>query len=329
MSKRNIGIRGLGYHVPSRVLSNKDLEAMVDTSDEWIMDRTGIRERRIVEEGRTTSDPGAAAGLRAAADAGLTLDDIDLVICATFSGDYICPPTSCIIQHKMGFNRPVAAFDIGVACTGFISGAQVAAAMLETTGYRNALVIGAESCSRFMDYTDRSVCVLFGDGAGAAVIGDVPAPSGFLGHSMGADGTGSQLIIIPAGGAALPTTHEALDQRKQYVKVEGRAVFKFAVKVLGEAVDAALDRAGLKPDDIDLLIPHQANIRIIDAAAERYKIPKERVMCNVDRYGNTSAASVPIALAEAKESGRMKRGDVVAMVAFGAGLTYGATILRW
>lgn len=315
--------------MPDRVLSNKDLEEMVNTNDEWIMDRTGIRERRILADGQNASDIGAEAGRRAIANAGLTLDDIDLVIAATFSGDYSCPPTSCVIHQKIGFARPIPAFDVNAACTGFISGMQAAEGMMNNLDMRNALIIGTEACSRFMDYTDRSVCILFGDGAGAAVIGDVEKPSGFLGHSMGADGAGSMLIRIESGGSAIPVSHESIDARQQYVKVEGREVFKFAVKVLGEAVDQALERAGMTADDIDFLVPHQANIRIIDAAAKRYNIPKERVICNVDRYGNTSAASVPIALAEAAEKGILKKGQVIAVVAFGAGLTYGATVFRW
>ncbi|MDX2177269.1 MAG: beta-ketoacyl-ACP synthase III [Candidatus Sumerlaeia bacterium] len=325
---RNIGIKGVGYCVPDKVLSNADLEKLVDTNDEWIVERTGIRERRVLSEGENCSTIGAEAARRALAHAGMTIDDIDLIVCATFSPDYLCPATACVIHSLLKPSKHIPAFDVNGACTGFIMALQVAQGMMTTMGYKNVLVIGAEACTRFIDYSNRSVCILFGDGAGAAVIGDVEAPAGFLGHSAHADSTGVHLISIDAGGSACPISQKAVDERLGFIQVEGREVYKFAVKVLGTAVDQALANAGMTPDQIDFLIPHQANIRIIDAAAKRYNMPMERVVCNVERFGNTSAASVPIALAEAWEQGRIKPGMVLAMVAFGGGLTYGSTIVR-
>lgn len=324
-----VGILGVGYHMPDEVITNDDLSKLVDTTDEWILERTGIRERRRVAPGETTSMIGAKAARKAIANAGLAIDDIDAILVATFSPDYLCPNTASLIQRELEPARPIPALDMDAACSGFIYALTMAEGMIRTLGYRNVLVVGAESLTRFVDYTDRTTCILFGDGAGAAVVGRVEAPRGFLGHYLGADGKGARLIRVECGGSARPSTAERLAAHEQYLKVEGKEVFKFAVKVLGEAVDKALEAAGMKPTEIDLLIPHQANHRIIDAAAKRYNMPLERVMSNVDKYGNTSAASVPIAMAEAWEQGRIRPGMVLAIVAFGGGLTYGASILRW
>ncbi len=322
-----IGILGMGMAVPERVVTNHDLEKLVDTSDEWITTRTGIKERRYAAEGEGSSEWGSKAALAAIKDAGMDPKDIDLIVCCTFTPDSNCPSTACHIQKKIGAAK-CAALDVNAACTGFIYGVTVAKSLIQTGVKRNAVVVGVDLLSRFMDYQDRGTCVLFGDGAGAVVIGPVEAPRGFLGEFLGADGQGEDLISMEAGGSALPASEQTVRERKHYLRMKGSEVFKFAVKIMGEAVDEALARAGLTADQIDLLIPHQANIRIIESAAKRYKLEDSRVMVNVNRYGNTSAASVPIALCEAREQGRIGPGKVAALVAFGAGLTWGATIVR-
>lgn len=325
---RAAGILGLGVCVPDNVVTNQDLAAKVETSDEWITTRTGIKERRIAPPEIATSDLAAEAGRRALAAAGLQPTDLDLIITATFTPDMICPSAACMVAEKLGTTR-AGAMDLNAACTGFIYGLTIAKSLILTGVVRHVLVVGVETMSRYVDWSDRTTCVLFGDGAGAAVVGPVEPPRGILSEFISADGCGSRLIHVPAGGSAMPPTAETVRDKKHFIQMEGKEVFRFATKIMGEACDKALERAGLTADQIDLLVPHQANIRIIDYAAKRYGLTGDRVMVNIDRYGNTSAASIPIALFEAQQQGRIAPGKIVALVAFGAGLTWGANIIRW
>lgn len=320
------GILGVGSCVPERVLTNFDLEKMVDTSDEWISTRTGIKERRIADESKATSDYAAGAARRALERAGVDALELDLVIVATVTPDMFFPSTACLVQEMIGATR-AAAFDLSAGCSGFVYALDVAARGIEAGAYRNVLVVGADLLSRVTDYTDRSTCVLFGDGAGAVVLGAVDE-GGILSTYLGADGSGGEKLCIPAGGSRLPAA-KATDRGQHFIHMEGNEVFKFAVRIMPEAAQEAMRRAGVAPADVDLFIPHQANVRIIDAAAKRLGIESERVFVNVDRYGNTSAASIPIALDEAVGSGRVKAGDILVLVGFGAGLTWGAAALQW
>ncbi len=325
---QSVGIVAASAFAPSQILTNFDLEKIVDTSDEWIRTRSGISSRHIADANTATSDLAAAAGRKALAIAGITPEELDLIIVATITPDMILPSTACIVQRLLGASR-AAAFDLSAACTGFIYALNVASAQITTGMFRNALVIGAETLSKFTDYTDRSTCVLLGDGAGAAVLREVPAGRGFQSFYLRADGTGYELLQTPAGGSRRPATAETVANREHYIRMSGNEVFKFAVRVMEEAVGAALERAGLTTDDVTFIIPHQANIRIIDNAVKRLAIPAEKWVSNIDHYGNTSAASIPIALAELAESGRLHEGDVLVFVGFGGGLTWGATVLRW
>ncbi len=327
-SEKSVGILGIGSYVPKKILTNKDLEKIVDTTDEWISDRTGIKERHIVSEGENTSDLATWAAERALMDAHLTADDIDLVIVATATPDMFFPSTACLVQNNLKASK-AAAYDLSAGCSGFMYSIATASQFIKTGLYKYVLVIGAESLSRFMDFTDRNTCVLFGDGAGAVVLGEVPEGHGILGVNLGSDGSGGSLLSLPAGGTRIPATEETVKQRLHYIHMEGNEVFKFAVKVMGEASVKALEQAGLQASDVDWLIPHQANIRIIQSAAKRLKMPMEKVIVNVDRYGNTSSASIPIALEEAIHDGRIKSGQVVSMVGFGAGLTWASAVMRW
>lgn len=325
---RAVGIIGIGSYVPNKVLTNKDLEKIVETSDEWIVDRTGIKERHVVEPGIATSDLATHAAEKALQDAGINADEIDLIIVATATPDMIFPSTACLVQDKIKASN-AAAFDLAAGCSGFAYGLVVGSQFIKTGLYKKVLVIGAETLSTILDWTDRNTCVLFGDGAGAAVLGEVPAGYGILGVDIGADGSGGELLKIPAGGSRLPATNETISQRMHYIQMSGNDVFKFAVKVMGEAAVKALENSGLSNSDVDCLIPHQANIRIIQSAAKRLKLPMEKVIVNVDKYGNTSAASIPIALNEAVDSGKIKNGDVVVLVGFGAGLTWASCVIKW
>jgi 3-oxoacyl-[acyl-carrier-protein] synthase-3 len=309
-------------------MTNKDLEKIVDTEDAWIVDRTGIRERRIAGEGVATSDLAAQAAEKALADAGLTAADIDLIIVATATPDMPFPSTACLVQDKIKASK-AAAFDLSAGCSGFVYGLVTGAQFIKTGLYKHVLVIGAETLSRILDWSDRNTCVLFGDGAGAAVLGEVPAGYGLLGAELGADGSGGELLKLPAGGSRLPASLDTLSNSMHYVHMNGNEVFKFAIKVMGEAAVKALEHAGLSSRDVDCLVPHQANIRIIQSAAKRLKLPMEKVVVNVDRYGNTSAASIPIALDEAVHDGRIKHGDTIVLVGFGAGLTWASAVIKW
>ncbi len=323
---QSVGVLGLGVSVPERVLTNADLEKMVDTTDEWIISRTGIRERRIIEEGRAPSELGIEASWKALEEAGLSPTDIDTVIYCTFTPDYPMPPSACILQGKMGI-PPCLAYDLNAACSGFIFGLQNAYGLVKSGVAKRVLVVGADCNSRFTDYKDRGTCVLFGDGAGAVVVGEVEEGRGILGNCAGTDGTGAFLIHQMSGGAVNPPSADNVED--QYIRMNGREVYKFAVGVFGPAVEQALDKAGLKIEEVDLLVPHQANIRIIESAMQRFGFSPENVVINIGEYGNTSAASIPLGLDTARQQGKLTAGTVCVLVAFGAGLTYGATVLRW
>ena len=327
-TEKAVGIIGIGSFVPEKILTNKDLEKIVDTNDEWISERTGIKVRHIVAEGENTSDIAAKAAERALKDAGLTADDIDLIVVATATPDMLFPATACLVQNKLKAGK-AAAYDLAAGCSGFMYAIVTASQFIKTGLYKHVLVIGAESLSRILDWTDRNTCVLFGDGAGAVVLGEVPEGYGILGSNLGADGSGGDLLCLPAGGTSRPATEETVRERLHFVHMAGNEVFKFAVKVMGEAALNALEHAKIDTSEVDWLIPHQANIRIIQSAAKRLKMPMEKVIVNVDRYGNTSSASIPIALEEAIHDGRIKSGQVITMVGFGAGLTWASAVMRW
>lgn len=324
---RKAGIWGVGKVVPERVMTNADLEKIVETSDAWITERTGIKERRIADKAQATSDLAAQAGALALADAGVDAGDLDLIVVATITPDMLFPATACLVQAKLGATA-AAAYDLSAGCSGFIYALDMATRAVESGAYQRVLVIGADILSRITDWTDRSTCVLFGDGAGACVVGPV-SNDGVLATYLGADGTGGDKLRLPAGGSRLPLTEDVLQNKLQYIQMTGNEVFKFAVRIMGEAAQEVLSRAGLQADDIELFIPHQANIRIIDAAARRLGLPPEKVFINVHKYGNTSAASVPIAIAEAVEERRVRPGNHIVLVGFGAGLTWGAAVMEW
>jgi 3-oxoacyl-[acyl-carrier-protein] synthase III len=330
MPNRSTVILGTGSYAPDRILTNEDLAKMVDTSDEWIRARSGIRERRIASAEQATSDLALLAGQRALDDAGAKASDIDLLIVATITPDLPMPATACFVQHKLGIPTTAACFDVNAACSGFIYGLDVACAMIASGRYKKALVIGAEKLSSIVDWQDRGTCLLFGDGAGAAVVGtSAKAGAGLIGTRLGALGEDTDLLNIPAGGSRVPTSAETVARRDHFIKMKGKEVFKLAVRVMEEAARDILEQHGLAAHQIGLVIPHQANLRIIDAIAQYLELPVERFFVNVDRYGNTSAASIPIALDEARKAGRIKEGDLTLLVAFGAGLTYGSALIRW
>ncbi|SFS51580.1 beta-ketoacyl-ACP synthase III [Marininema halotolerans] len=325
---RSVGIIGTGSYLPDRVLTNADLEKMVDTSDEWIVSRTGIRERRIASEDQASSDLAVEAAQRALDAAGITAEQLDLIVVGTVTPDMTFPATACLVQDRLGAKK-AATFDVSAACTGFIYGVSVAAQFIKTGVYEHALVIGVDCLSRITNYTDRNTCVLFGDGAGATVLGPVEDGEGFLSFELGGDGAGGHLLKQEGGGSRTPASEETVANNMHTISMNGREVFKFAVRVIGASSEAALGKAGLGKEDIDHLIPHQANMRIIDAAVDRLGISKERVVVNLDRCGNMSSASVPVALDQAVQEGRIHRGDTVVLVGFGGGMTWGATVVKW
>jgi len=324
---RKATITGLGKYVPPKVLTNKDLEKIVDTNDEWITSRTGIKERHIVEDDVSTSDIAYEAALEALEDSGLNAEDIDLIIVATVTPDMSFPATACLIQEKIGADK-AAAFDLEAGCSGFVYSLSVAAQFIETGVYQNALVIGAETLSKITDWEDRGTCVLFGDGAGAAIL-QATEKGGMLAFDLGADGSGGKSLYLPAGGSLKPSSTQSIEEKEHYIKMEGNQVFKFAVKIMGQASVNVLEKAGINPKDVDLLVPHQANTRIINAAANRLNLGEDKVFINLPKYGNTSSASIPIALYEARESGLVKDGNTIVLVAFGAGLTWASTVIEW
>lgn len=321
-------IIGWGMAVPERIMTNHELATIVDTSDEWIRTRTGIQQRHVAGAGETTATLGTAAALQALHNAGLGADDIELVICATTSPDHLFPSTACLIQHAIGARR-AAAFDVAAACSGFVYGLTVATQFIRAGSARRVLVLGADTLTRFLDWTDRSTCVLFGDGAGAVVLEASGTPAGLLDVELGSDGSGAELLMIPAGGSRQPLTPANVGTAAQFIQMAGREVYRFGVRVMVESTGAVLRKAGLTVADLDLFVPHQANLRIIQSAVDQLGLLPSQVMTNVDRYGNTSAASIPIALCEASHTGRLKPGDSVAICGMGGGLTWGAGLVRW
>jgi 3-oxoacyl-[acyl-carrier-protein] synthase-3 len=328
---RRVKIDALATFVPPRLLTNADLERMVETTDEWILQRTGIRERHVVDEGVATSDLAAEAAREAIAKAGLQPDQIDLIIVGTTTPDTIFPSTACLVQAKIGATKAWG-FDLGAACSGFTYSLATAAQFIATGTANHALVIGADVMSSIIDYTDRTTCVLFGDGAGACVLGPAdpdPAAGGIIDFAAEVDGTGGPALCMPAGGSLKPASHETVDQRLHYVHQDGQTVFKFAVRKTEEICRRLLERNGLKPGDIDLLVSHQANRRIIQLASEKLGIDPARVVINIERFGNTTAATIPLALADAIKDGRLRPGHRVMLTSVGAGFTVGAVLLRW
>ena len=326
--KRTVSVVGTGSYTPDRVLSNQDLERIVETSDEWILTRTGIRERRFAADNEYTSDLAARAAAAALENAGLTAADLDLIIVATVSPDMMFPATACFVQNRLGANR-AACFDLSAACSGFLYAMEVGRQFVSSGAYETVLVIGADKLSALVDWTDRNTCVLFGDGAGAAVLQARDASHGIIATHMGADGSFDSILSMPGGGTRCPITAENAHLRLNTIKMAGKEVFKQAVTAMLNAAHAALRQAGLGIEDIACVIPHQANQRIIEAIADRLKVPMDRVFVNLDRYGNTSAAAVAIALDEANRTGRIRRGDYVLLVVFGGGLTWASSVIQW
>ncbi len=323
----NPGILGLGTYVPEKVLSNHDIEKLVETSDEWITERTGIKERRIAEKERV-SQLGAKAALKAIKDARINSSDIDCIVLASASPEYIFPATACLVQKELDLEG-IPAFDVQAVCTGFNYALTVASALIKAGLYRNILVIGAEKMSAFVDWSDRTTCILFGDGAGAVVLGKVEEGFGVISSVLGADGRGNELLYIPAGGSALPASFETVSKGEHFIKMNGREVFKWAVRVLTEVTKKVISEEGLKIEDIDYFIFHQANKRIIDAVSKSLNIPPEKMVVNIDRVGNTSTASILLALEDLRRERSLNKGDLLLFASFGAGLTWGANIVRW
>ncbi len=325
---KRAGIIGTGSCLPNRVMSNQEFEEIIDTNDEWIRSHTGICERRIADSNTAASDLSAEAALKALDNAGLMPGDIDLIIVATVTPDMMFPSTACIVQEKIGAVN-AAAFDLEAACSGFLYGLAVAENFIATGFYKNILVIGAETLSKIADFSDRNTCVLFGDGAGAAVVSEVPEQYGILSSCLGADGSSGDLLKLPAGGSRIPASAESIRDGLHYIKMDGGKVYRFAAKAMAEAAEVALAKCGLLKEDINYMIPHQANIRIIESAVKRLKISEDKVYINIDKYGNMSAASIAVALDEASRKGLLKDGDAIVLVAFGGGLTWGSAVIRW
>ena len=324
---RYSAITGWGKYAPATILTNADLERMVETSDEWITARTGIKQRHVAAAGESAASFSIAAAREALERAGIEGQDLGLIIIATVSQDYKFPATANLVQHALG--AQCGAFDMQAACSGFLYALSVAHQFIVTGSIKHALVVGVELLSQVVDYNDRGTCVLFGDGAGAVVLSASDEPGGLLGFTLGSDGAKPELLYVPAGGSKEPMTEEGLRAGRQYVKMQGGEVFKFATRIMGTAMEEALAQAGMTAEDMDLFIPHQANLRIIEAASKRLGLPSEKVFVNIQNYGNTSAAAVPIALCEAIEQGRVQQGQHVGMVAFGAGLTWAAAVVKW
>lgn len=325
-----VRIAGIGRYAPAGVLTNRDLERLVDTTDEWIVQRTGMRRRHIAAPEQATSDIAVPAALAALDAAGKSASDIDVIIVATATPDYLFPATACLVANRLGLPG-TPAFDISIACSGFVYSMTTAASLIRSGMYKTALVIGAETLSKIVDYSDRGTCVLFGDGAGAAVL-ERSDENCFLGASLGADGADPTVLYLPGGGSRTPYSSlngEFNAQRLGFVHMQGQSVFKVAVNMMAASTTAALAQAGLSPDDVDFIVPHQANSRIIDATVKMLKLPPEKCVVNIEEYGNTSSASIPLALADAVEAGRVKDGNIVVLVAFGGGLSWGANVWRW
>ncbi len=326
MNKFNVKILATGSYVPEKILTNSDLEKMVDTSDQWITERTGIKERRIIGKNQNLSDLAFEASKKAIEKSKISINDIDIIIVATVSGDMPFPATACTLQKKLGSNA--VAFDISAACSGFMYGLSIAKSFIESGAYKTVLLVGGEVLTRITDWTDRNTCVLFGDGAGAMVLQASETEKDVLSVHLGADGTYTNLLNMPAGGTAMPTTHETVENKLHYIKMSGKEVFKIAVVKMAEAARKALELSGKKDEDIALYIPHQANLRIIEAVGKKLGVAKEKIYVNVHKYGNMSAATTIIALDEAISSGAAKKGDIITVMAFGGGLTWGAAVLK-
>lgn len=325
---QNAGIIGMGHAYPSGVLTNADLEKIVETSDEWITSRTGIKQRHKAAAGEYTSQFGTLAAQRALENAGLQPEDIDVIVCATTTPDQIMPSTGALIQAQLGAHN-AAGMDIFAACSGFLYGITMVESMIRTGQVRNAIVIGAEVLTKYVDYTDRSTCVIFGDGAGAAVLAPVEAGKGILATKIRSDGRYEEALYAPGGGTKLGTTYKTIDNRDHFFKMKGNELFKVAVRSMAEISAEMLGKAGYSVDDVDLVVPHQANQRITDAVAGRLGVPEEKVYSNIAEHGNTSSASIPIALDECLQTGKIKTGDLVLLTAFGGGATWGATVIRF
>lgn len=325
---KSVGIIGTGMYVPERVMTNFDLEKIVETSDEWIKSRTGISERRIAGENEACSDLAVKAAERALADAGVKAEEIDLVIVATITPDFAFPATAALVQHKIGAVN-AGAFDLEAACTGLVYAMTVGANFIATGMYKKVLVIGSEALSKIMDWEDRNTCVLFGDGASAVVLGEVEKGDGILSYHLAADGSGGEFLDMPAGGSRNPASEESVRNKQHFLRMKGQDVFKFAVTVLPETVLKTLDKAGVTTDKIKMIVPHQANYRIIGSAAKRLSVDVDKFYMNMDRFGNTSSASIGIALDEAVKAGKIVKGDYIVLVGFGAGLTYGSCLVKW
>ncbi len=326
---RSVVISGTGSYAPEKVLTNADMEKLVDTSNEWIVQRTGIKERRMVAAGESTSDLCERAARKALDAARVAPAEINMIIVATISPDMLMPSTACFLQRRLGAHN-AGCYDLSAACSGFVYGLVMASSTIASGAMNKVLVVGAESLTRFLDFKDRASCILFGDGAGAAVV-EVSADgkSDVLYTEMGSDGTQAEVLWIPGGGSRWPACPQTLDERKHYISLDGKAIYKFAVKKFVDLIENSAKAMGIAVDEIDFIVPHQVNLRIIESAIEKLKFPMDRVMVNIDRYGNTSAGSVPIALDEAVRAGRIERGDRIVLPAFGAGLTWGCVALRW
>jgi len=319
----------MGFSVPERKLTNADLEKMVETSDEWITQRTGVKERRIVSDGQTTATLATEAAKKAIADAGIKPNQLDMIICSTITPEMPCPATACFVQNSLGAGT-IPAFDISAACSGFVYGVTVGSQFIETGKCKRILVIGAEVLSRITDYEDRGSCILFGDAAGAVVLEPTNEPDkGVLYNVIHTDGSGWDFIHLPGGGTRTPASAQSVDDRQHYLKMRGRDVYKFAVEKMQWLLGDCMEKCNLKAEDVDLVVPHQVNYRIMKSAAEKYDFPMEKIYINIDRFGNTSAASIPVALAEAYEAGKIKPGATVLMIAFGAGLTWGGMVVKF
>lgn len=328
MNEGMVRIVGTGSYVPEKILTNFDLEKIVDTSDEWIMTRSGIRERHIASEDEAASDLGVKAALKAIKDAGIEPSDVDLIITATITPDMLFPATACLIERELGLKN-IIAFDINAACTGFIYGVSIAELFLKSDACKTALVVGTEALSKIINWKDRQTCVLLGDGAGAAVLRKEEGKRGILASYLSADGNYSNLLFMPGGGTRNPATIDTIKQDLHYFTMSGNETFKVAIPKLYESAMEGLKRCGMTVDDVTLFIPHQANIRIIQAVAKKLGVPMEKMFVNIDKYGNTSAATIPIALDEAKRAGRLKEGDIIEFIGFGAGFTWGSCVVRW
>ena len=334
---QRVKISALGTYVPPRLLTNADLEKLVDTDDEWIMSRVGIRERHLVDKGVATSDLATEAAKKALAERGISASDLDAIIVATVTPDMLFPATACLVQHKLGAQK-VWGFDLSAGCSQFVYALQVGAQFVQTGAHKKVMVIGADVMSSIIDYTDRATCVIFGDGAGAVILEATGEPTdrasgldsiGLIDFLHEVDGSGGVSLYMPGGGSLNPSSHETVDKKMHYVHQDGAAVFKFAVRKMAEVCDEILKRNGLTGSDIDLFIPHQANLRIISATADRLKMRPESVVINIDRYGNTTGATIPLAMETARQEGKLKKGSLVLLAAVGAGFTTGATLLRW